>query len=119
MERLLQSPCPAIRLFNRQLNGRDHRAQSAFTGLYVIQGNFSGFQIWDVTKPSAPRVVTPYICAGVQGDVSVSETVCLSGLSGNGRLDCGLQGVKDSVSAERFRGIRIFDISDIAHPKRV
>src|SRR5437773_12004500 len=34
-----------------------------------------------------------------------------------GRLDCGTQGVHDSVSAERLRGIRIFDVSDIANPK--
>jgi hypothetical protein len=92
----------------------------AFTGPYVIQGNFSGFQIWDVSNPSAPRVVTPYACAGVQGDVSAFKNlVFVSVEGGNGRLDCGLQGVKDSVSTQRFRGIRIFDIADVTHPKQV
>jgi hypothetical protein len=36
-----------------------------------------------------------------------------------GRKDCGTQGVPDSISAIRVRGIRIFDISDITQPKYV
>jgi len=36
-----------------------------------------------------------------------------------GRLDCGVQGVQTAVSSERFRGIRVFDISDISRPKQV
>jgi hypothetical protein len=36
-----------------------------------------------------------------------------------GRLDCGLQGVAEPVSSERFRGIRIFDISDMRLPRQV
>src|SRR4029434_7793174 len=36
-----------------------------------------------------------------------------------GRLDCGLQGVPDSVSQDRLRGIRIFDITDLAKPKYI
>jgi hypothetical protein len=36
-----------------------------------------------------------------------------------GRLDCGTEGVPTPVSAERFRGIRIFDISNLSKPKQV
>ena len=36
-----------------------------------------------------------------------------------GRIDCGTQGVADTVSAERFRGVRIFDITDVGQPKQV
>jgi hypothetical protein len=36
-----------------------------------------------------------------------------------GRIDCGTQGVTEAVSTERFRGVRIFDISDITKPKQV
>jgi hypothetical protein len=92
----------------------------AFNGQYVVQGNFSGFQIWDISKPAAPKVVTAYVCGGVQGDVSVYKNLLFVSVEeGDGRLDCGLQGVKDSVSTARFRGVRIFDISDALHPKQV
>ncbi|HKX54983.1 MAG TPA: hypothetical protein VJN01_02730, partial [Xanthomonadales bacterium] len=36
-----------------------------------------------------------------------------------GRLDCGLEGITEDVSQERFRGIRIFDISDLQRPRQV
>jgi len=36
-----------------------------------------------------------------------------------GRLDCGTEGIQAKVSAERFRGVRIFDISDLKKPKQV
>ena len=37
----------------------------------------------------------------------------------NSRVDCGFGGVPDPVSKDRVRGIRIFDIADIKHPKLV
>jgi hypothetical protein len=92
----------------------------AFTSHYVVQGSFSGFQIWDVAQPASPHVVTAYVCGGGQGDPSVyGHLLFISVESGAGRVDCGLEGVKDSVSAVRFRGVRIFDITDIAHPVKV
>jgi hypothetical protein len=92
----------------------------AFTGQYVVQGNFSGYQVWDISRPSHPTLVTAYVCPGAQNDVSVYRNLLfVSGEALNGRLDCGTQGLPDSVSTERLRGIRIFDIGDIAHPKYV
>jgi len=90
----------------------------AFVGNYVIQGNFSGYQVWDITQPSHPTLYTAYVCPGSQSDVSVYGTLMfVSGEAMNGRTDCGTQGVPDSVSRDRLRGVRIFDISDIARPK--
>ena len=92
----------------------------AFRGSHVIQGNYYGYQIWDVSNPSRPELVTAYPCPGSQNDVSVhGDLMIASGESPSGRVDCGTQGVPDSVSPERLRGIRIFDISDIARPKPV
>ena len=92
----------------------------AFTGHYVIQGNFHGLQVWDIAQPSHPTLVTTYVCPDAQNDVSVYRNLLFtSGEDFNGRLDCGIQGVPDSVSKDRMRGIRIFDISDIAHPKPI
>jgi hypothetical protein len=118
---LVAAARPSTPFFNSSgATERVWNSDLAFTSHYVVQGNFSGFQIWDVSTPSAPRVATSYICGGVQGDVSVYKNLLfISVEENNARLDCSLQGVKDSVSTERFRGIRIFDIGDIAHPKQV
>jgi hypothetical protein len=92
----------------------------AFSGNYVFQGNFNGFQIWDVSKPGAPTLKTSMVCTGGQGDLSVYENLMFMSVEERrGRTDCSPSGVADSVSADRFRGVRIFDISDIAHPKMI
>jgi len=92
----------------------------AFTQHYVIQGNYDGFQIWDIANPSHPTLRTAYYCPASQSDVSVYHNLLfVSGEGTEGRLDCGGGGVKDTASPERLRGIRIFDISDLDHPKNV
>ena len=92
----------------------------AFGGHYVYQGNFSGFEIWDVSNPAKPVLADHLVCFTEQGDVSVyGHLLFVSAENGASRLDCGTQGIQDSVSKERMIGIRIFDISDIAHPRQV
>ncbi|MFL5614903.1 MAG: hypothetical protein ACJ796_14665 [Gemmatimonadaceae bacterium] len=92
----------------------------AFFGHYVIQGSFDGFQVWDIADPAHPTLRTSQYCPASQSDVSVYKNLLVvSSESNSGRLDCGDQGVKDTVSAERIRGVRLFDISDIDHPKYI
>jgi hypothetical protein len=92
----------------------------AFTGHYVIQGSFNGYQVWDIADPHHPTLRTAYVCPASQSDVSVYRNLLIvSGEDLSARLDCGIQGVKDTVSKDRLRGIRIFDISDLEHPKNV
>ncbi|HEX6631735.1 MAG TPA: hypothetical protein VF048_11630, partial [Gemmatimonadaceae bacterium] len=92
----------------------------AFTGPYAIQGNYNGWQIWDISNPSQPSLKTAYVCPASQSDVSVYKNLLfISGEGLTGRIDCGTEGVRDTVSSERLRGLRIFDISDIAHPRNV
>jgi hypothetical protein len=92
----------------------------AFRGKYAIQGNYDGYQIWDVSNPAKPRLYNEYVCRGSQSDVSVYQNlIFVSGEATSGRTDCGLQGVQDSISKERFRGIRVFDATDLAHPKYI
>ena len=92
----------------------------AFIGKYAIQGNYNGWQIWDISNPSQPTLRTAYVCPASQSDVSVYRNLLfISGEGLSGRLDCGTQGVKDTVSKDRLRGLRIFDISDIANPRNV
>ena len=92
----------------------------AFSGKYLIQGNYNGFQVWDIENPRKPTLTTAYVCPASQSDVSVyGNLLFTSGEDLSARLDCGAQGVQDTVSSERLRGLRIFDISDIHHPRNV
>ncbi len=92
----------------------------AFTGPYAIQGSYGGYQVWNISDPAKPVLKTAFVCPASQSDVSVYRNLLfVSGEGLGGRLDCGTQGVQDTVSAERLRGLRIFDISDIEHPRNV
>jgi hypothetical protein len=92
----------------------------AFTGPYAIQGNYRGFQIWDISSPARPELVTAYVCPASQSDVSVYRNLLfVSGEGMEGRLDCGTEGVAQAVSPDRLRGIRIFDISDVRSPEYI
>src|SRR5262249_24717644 len=92
----------------------------AFSGPYAIQGSYNGYQIWDLTTPSTPKLKTAYYCPASQSDVSLyRHLLFVSGEGIIGRMDCVVQGVKDTVSTERLRGLRIFDISDLTAPKNV
>jgi hypothetical protein len=92
----------------------------AFTGNYVIQGSYNGYQVWDISNPSKPAIRVANYCPASQSDVSVYRNLLfVSSEANSGRVDCGGQGVKEAVSAVRLRGIRIFDITDIANPKNV
>jgi hypothetical protein len=91
-----------------------------FSGPYVIQGSYNGYQIWDITTPAHPTLKTAYFCPASQSDVSVYKNLLfVSAEAPTARLDCGAQGVSTAISNERIRGIRIFDISDIANPKYI
>jgi hypothetical protein len=90
----------------------------AFSGNYVYQGNYNGYQVWDVSNPSRPRLATSFLCPASQSDVSVYKNILfVSSESAAGRLDCGTQGDTAVVSHHRIRGIRIFDITDVNKPK--
>ncbi|HST06731.1 MAG TPA: hypothetical protein VLJ83_01080 [Gemmatimonadaceae bacterium] len=92
----------------------------AFSGNYVFQGSFNGYQVWDISNPRQPTLKTAYFCPASQSDVSVYRNLLVvSGEDLRARIDCGAEGVKDTVSKLRLRGVRIFDISDIANPKSV
>jgi hypothetical protein len=92
----------------------------AFLGQYVIQGNYNGYEVWDITDPRHPTLKVGNYCPASQSDVSVYKNLLFVSAEGqSGRIDCGGEGVKDTVSTARIRGIRIFDISDIAHPRNI
>jgi hypothetical protein len=110
----------------------------AFQGTHLFQGNFYGINFYDISNPAKTSLITSLVCPGGQGDVSVyGKLLFMSVEMPNGRLDCGVQGFPPSppppppaagekpkravpaASPDRFRGVRIFDISDIKNPKQV
>ena len=119
---LVSTTPPSPNFINRSDPGdqRVWNSDLAFTGNYVIQGNFAGYQVWDVRNIKAPKLATWYLCIGSQSDVSVVGHLLFESTEAtNARVDCSPAGVNDTVSADRARGIRIYDITDIAHPKRL
>ncbi len=99
----------------------------AFQGDRLFLGNFYGVNIYDIGNPVSTRLLTSIVCPGGQGDVSVYKNLMFMSVEmPNGRLDCGVDGFPiqtapglPAASKERFRGVRIFDISDISKPIQV
>ena len=92
----------------------------AFQGDFAFVGNFNGFQIYDISNPANPTIRAAVVCPGGQGEVSVyGNLLFMSVEETRGRIDCGTQGAPGLVNLERFRGVRIFDISNLSAPVQV
>jgi hypothetical protein len=92
----------------------------AFKGTHLFLGNFHGFNFYNIEDPRKPRLRVSVPCPGGQGDLSVyRHLMFMSVEQTRGRIDCGPQGVEAAVSAERFRGVRIFDISNLEKPRQI
>ena len=117
----------------------------AFSGNHLYVGNYNGINFYDIDNPNQIKLKTSLLCPGGQGDVSVYKNLLfMSAEAMNGRLDCGTQGIPlpagytpppppppaapgepaarrppPPPSADRFRGVRIFDIRNLANPKQV
>ena len=90
----------------------------AFKDNYLIQGNFRGIHIWEISNPASPSLVTALVCPGWQNDVSVYGDLLFASVEDfNSRVDCGTEPMPETANPDRMRGIRIFDISDIANPR--
>jgi uncharacterized protein (DUF305 family) len=92
----------------------------AFAGDVMVAGSYHGFNIYRLQEDGMPRLLSSVVCPGGQGDVSIiGDLLLMSVEEMRGRLDCGLQGVSGNFSPERFRGLRIFDLSDLTRPVQV
>jgi len=92
----------------------------AFAGDVLVTGSYHGFNIYKLENDGIPKLYSSVVCPGGQGDVSiVGDLLIMSVEQTRGRVDCGLQGISEDVSADRFRGLRIFDISNLAQPIQV
>lgn len=92
----------------------------AFWDNIMVAGSYHGFNLYKLNEGSMPSLLASIVCPGGQGDVSiVGHLLILSVEETRSRVDCGLEGIRGDVSADRFRGIRIFDISDLTQPRQV
>lgn len=121
----------------------------AFSGNHLFVGNYNGINTYDIDNPAKAKLRTSIVCPGGQGDVSAyGHLLFMSAEAVNGRIDCGTQGIPlpagyvpppppppapvvpgveperpprplPPASPDRFRGVRIFDISDLSNPKQV
>lgn len=92
----------------------------AFSGDVMVTGSYHGFNIYRLEENGLPELLSSVVCPGGQGDVSiVGDLLIMSVEQTRGRLDCGLEGITEDVSNDRFRGIRIFNISDLTRPVQV
>jgi uncharacterized protein (DUF305 family) len=92
----------------------------AFKDNILVAGSYHGFNIYELSVSGTPNLVSSVVCPGGQGDVSIVDNLLIMSVEENrSRIDCGLEGVNRDSSPERFRGIRIFDISNLYEPKQV
>ena len=92
----------------------------AFRDDVMVAGSYHGFNIYRLGDDGVPDLTASVVCPGGQGDVSIADDLLIMSVEETrGRVDCGLDGVVDEVSDERFRGLRIFDISDLTQPRQV
>lgn len=92
----------------------------AFAEDILVTGSYHGFNIYKLQEDGLPVLYSSVVCPGGQGDVSISGNLLIMSVEQTrGRVDCGRQGVSQDASEERFRGIRIFDISDLKKPVQV
>ena len=92
----------------------------AFRDDILVAGSYHGFNIYKLNKDGIPNLISSVVCPGGQGDVSIVNNLLIMSVEENrSRIDCGLEGVSRDSSPDRFRGIRIFDISDLSAPKQV
>ena len=92
----------------------------AFRDNILVAGSYHGFNIYEIQADGIPSLISSVVCPGGQGDVSIiGDILIMSVEQTRSRLDCGLEGVSKEASPERFRGLRIFDISNLERPKQV
>jgi len=92
----------------------------AFSRDLMAVGSYHGFNLYRIAATGTPQLISSVVCPGGQGDVSiVGDLLIMSVEENRGRTDCGTDGVSGEASAERFRGLRIFNIANPARPTQV
>jgi len=114
----LVSFTPKAELFDSTRGLTFVNSDLAFKDKYVVQGNFAGFTIWDVSDAASPKLVSTISCITSQGDPTIVGNLLFVSAEGDGnRSDCAKGGVENQ--RDGMAGVRIFDIANPAQPRLV
>ncbi|HEU5157540.1 MAG TPA: hypothetical protein VFU43_11130 [Streptosporangiaceae bacterium] len=91
----------------------------AFQGKYAFVGNFEGFSIYDISRPSRPRLVSQVLCPGPQNDISVAGNLLFLSTDASRSDDSCASTALSATQKSAWEGIKIFDISDVRNPRYV
>ena len=96
-----------------------YNSDLAFQDNYVFAGNYNGFNVYDVSDPTSPQVVSQVVCVGAQGDPSVFGDLLFLAVDAVRSDDSCSSGSGSLANPAHWEGVRIFDISDKANPKYI
>jgi len=91
----------------------------AFKGNYAYAGNYNGFMVYDIRKPTRPKTVSQVVCPGSQNDISVWRNLLILSVDSSRSDDSCASTSLPATNKEAWEGIRVFDISDPASPRYV
>ncbi len=91
----------------------------AFKGSYAFAGNYNGFMVYDIKRPTSPRVVAQVVCPGSQNDISVHGDLLVLSVDSSRNNDSCSSTSQSATNPASWEGIRVFDISDPANPAYV
>ncbi|WP_328347409.1 LVIVD repeat-containing protein [Micromonospora sp. NBC_00421] len=91
----------------------------AFQGRYAFVGNYNGFVVYDIGRPSTPKIVSQVLCPGSQNDISVYGNLLFLSTDSSRTDDSCASTTQPATVKESWEGIKVFDISDKANPRYV
>ncbi|MBX7266643.1 hypothetical protein KIF24_11735 [Micromonospora sp. Llam7] len=89
----------------------------AFQGKYAFVGNYDGLVIYDVSRPSRPRIVSQVLCPGAQNDVSIHGNLLFLSTDSSRNDDSCSSASQSATVKESWEGIKIFDVRDKTKPR--
>ncbi|MDG4797289.1 hypothetical protein [Micromonospora sp. WMMD1082] len=91
----------------------------AFQGKYAFVGNYDGFVIYDVSRPSKPKIVSQVLCPGAQNDVSIYGDLLFLSTDASRSDDSCSSVSQPATIKESWEGIKIFDVKNKTSPRYI
>jgi hypothetical protein len=90
----------------------------AFEKGFAYVGNYEGVSIYDVRKPSNPKLAGQILCPGSQNDVTVNDGILITSTDSRRTNDtCQSTATATPSAPTTWEGLKVFDVKDPANPK--